>query len=355
MLSSSSRSVVALVAVVAVLGTAAVASARQVEAIALREGSELVFAEVADGAALLGAEDDYTRHASPFDRQAKVRTAGPVSDGEFRAFAARAVLPWTDAERRAIAEAAARLAPRLEAFGVPVPPRVILVKTSGDEEGNAAYTRGTAIMLPRRMLSGGGAGLERLLCHELFHVVSRSAPGLRRRLYASIGFEPCGDVLLPPDLRDLRLTNPDAPAFDHCIRVTCDGEARWMVPVLYASGPYDAKAGKPFFASMVFRLMAVERRDEPDGSAAAEPWLDGDGRALFRAPDEVAGFFEQTGRNTSYLIHPEEIMADNFVHLVVGPPTAGVPLPTPGVVAAMERILAEGAEEPARRDTPSVD
>ena len=353
--SSPCRSVVALVAVVAVLGAGGRVSARQAEGIALRAGSELVFADVAEGAALLGAEDDYTRHASPFDRQAKVRRAGPVSDEEFRAFAARAVLPWTDAERQALADAATRLAPRLETLRVPVPPRVVVVKTSGDEEGNAAYTRGTAIMLPRRMLSGGPAALERLLCHELFHVVSRSAPALRRRLYASIGFEPCGDVVLPPHLRALRLTNPDAPAFDHAISVNCDGERRWMVPVLFASGPYDAKAGMPFFASMVFRLMAVERRGQPDGTFVADPWLDAGGRPLLRSPDEVAGFFEQTGRNTAYLIHPEEIMADNFVHLVVGPPKAGVPLPTPAIVEGMERILAEHADETARDVTPSGD
>ncbi len=352
---SSGRSIVVVLALLWTLGQGAAARARQAEGIALGGGSVLAFAEVAEGAALLGAEDDYTRHASPFDRQAKVRSGGPVSDEEFRAFAARAVIPWSDAERDAVAGAAARLAPRLEALGVPVPPRVVLVKTSGDEEGNAAYTRGTAIMLPRRMLAGGAAALDRLLCHELFHVVSRSEPGLRRRLYATIGFEPCGDVLLPPDLRGLRLTNPDAPAFDHAIRVACDGQRRWMVPVLFASGPYDAKGGKPFFASMVFRLMAVERREEPDGSVSAVPWLDDGGRPLLRSPDEVAGFFEQTGRNTSYLIHPEEIMADNFVHLVVGPPKPGVPLPTPAVVERMERIFAGSAEAAPEPATPSVD
>ena len=106
---------------------------------------------------------------------------------------------------------------------------------------------------------------------------------------------------------------------------------------------------------LVFRLMAVERRAAADGTAPAEPWLDADGHALFRSPDEVAGFFEQTGRNTSYLIHPEEIMADNFVHLVVGPPKPGVPLPTPAVVERMERIFAGSAEAAPEPATPSVD
>jgi len=307
-------------------------------AVPLGPGSVLAFATEEEGAALLGAEDDYTRRTSPFDRQSRLRAAGPVSDAEHRAFAARSVLPWTDGEREAIAAAAAGLDTRFAEIGVPLPPRVVLVKTTGDEEGGAAYTRGTTVVLPRRML-GGGEASRRLLCHELFHVVSRNAPRLRRDLYASIGFEPCGDVVLPGDLESLRLTNPDAPIFDHCIRVTCDGGPRWMVPVLYASGPYDAKGGKPFFASMVFRLMAVERGEGPGGEPHAVATLDGAGRPVLRSPEEVQGFFEQTGRNTSYLIHPEEILADNFVHLAVGGGKDASPLPTPGVVERMGVIL----------------
>jgi hypothetical protein len=33
-------------------------------------------------------------------------------------------------------------------------------------------------------------------------------------------------------------------------------------------------------------------------------------------PGELTGFFEQIGRNTQYIIHPEEILADNFSLLV---------------------------------------
>ena len=31
----------------------------------------------------------------------------------------------------------------------------------------------------------------------------------------------------------------------------------------------------------------------------------------------VSGFTEQVGRNTDYIIHPEEILADNFALLVL--------------------------------------
>ena len=34
--------------------------------------------------------------------------------------------------------------------------------------------------------------------------------------------------------------------------------------------------------------------------------------------DQVSGFYEQVGRNTDYIIHPEEILADNFKLLLVG-------------------------------------
>lgn len=282
-------------------------------AIALLPGCELVFATVEEGAALVGAEDDFTLRTSPFDRQARLRVDRPVSREEHRAFAARCVLAWSAEERRSVGEAVEGLGERLGALDVPLPARVVLVKTSGDEEGGAAYTRGEAVMLPRAALRAGGAGLRRLVCHELFHVVSRHAPTLRERLYAAIGFQPCGDVVLPGDLEERRLTNPDAPLFDHCIRVTCDGIERDMVPVLYSRvAAYDSASGKPFFATMEFRLMAVEIAD----GEAARAVLDDDGRPILRAPAEVQGFFERTGRNTSYLIHPEEIVADNVVLLL---------------------------------------
>jgi len=33
---------------------------------------------------------------------------------------------------------------------------------------------------------------------------------------------------------------------------------------------------------------------------------------------ELGNFFEQIGRNTAYIIHPEEILADNFAQLATG-------------------------------------
>jgi hypothetical protein len=55
---------------------------------------------------------------------------------------------------------------------------------------------------------------------------------------------------------------------------------------------------------------------------------------------ELEGLFEQIGRNTAYLIHPEEIVADNFAALAIafsgGKPA---PLPSPEVIERMRPIL----------------
>jgi hypothetical protein len=323
---------VAIVAVVAVFGASPAAGD-----FALGGGSVLSLATVEEGADVLGAEDDYTRRMSPFDRQARLKSRGPVGDAQLRAFSRRAVLPWSERERAAVARAIEGLASRMDALGVSLPPRVLLVKTSGDEEGGAAYTRSTAVVLPVGVLERPTAALRRLLCHELFHVLSRSRPDLRDRLYESIGFEPCGEVTLPEDLESLRITNPDAPTSAHSIRVSVDGGERTVVPILYSRSPYDPASGASFFATMEFRLMAIRLESDPPRAAAD---LDDSGRPKLSRPDEVKGFHEQVGRNTGYIIHPEEILADNFSLLVLG---GGAPA-NPEIVTRMGEILHDDAE-----------
>jgi hypothetical protein len=49
----------------------------------------------------------------------------------------------------------------------------------------------------------------------------------------------------------------------------------------------------------------------------------------------VEGFFEQIGRNTNYIIHPEETLANNFVHLM----TAKQDLKNPEIPEKIEQLL----------------
>jgi hypothetical protein len=57
-------------------------------------------------------------------------------------------------------------------------------------------------------------------------------------------------------------------------------------------------------------------------------------------PQAISGFFEQVGRNTQYIIHPEEILADNFALLILGEQN----VPSPEVLEKMRKVLAGKAK-----------
>jgi len=293
-----------------------------------RSAPELVFATIEEGRAALTRRDEFVERLSPFDRAARVGVAAATTD-EYLAAVGRSVRAWSADERAAVEAAYAALRPQLDALTLPWPARILLIHTSGDEEGGAAYTRGEAVVLPPAELAAARRpALPRTLAHELFHVLSRGNPALRDRAYAAIGFFPCDEIPLPSSLRDLRITNPDAPRNDHCIEVTVDGARSRAVPILYARTPYDARRTAPFFAYLELRLLVLEAAGRYD-----------DAHPRLVAIGSVADFFEQVGRNTQYVIHPEEILADNFALIV----THASSVPSPDVLARIERALREPA------------
>ena len=269
------------------------------------------FTTVAEAKALLANQDIYIKGLSPFERAAKIRQAGPVSTDQYINFIKDQAIEWTDEDKAKLREVIAAAKPKLTRFAKHLPERIDLIKTTGNDEGAAPYTRGTSIILPRRRAGQSTKGLERLFYHELFHIISRGSPKLRDQLYKIIGYEKCGVVLLPGDMMSRRISNPDAPVVEHCIQVSKDDKSYWTAPVLFSRTPkYDPETGGTFFRYLEFRLMGIDRK-------SAKATLK-NGKPVFFKPDEVEGFFEQIGRNTGYIIHPEETLANNFVHLMTG-------------------------------------
>ncbi len=296
----------------------------------LTDDTVVRFADVRAGVAALTRRDDYIKRLSPFDRQVRRRTDRDVSEDELLAFVAGHVVPWTDADVKKLTALIEDLARKAAPWNLKLPRVVLLVKTTGREEGGAAYCRGSAIVLPRNLVGGDSARLAKYLSHELFHVLSSHNPKLRDALYATIGFQPSNEVQLPEPLRARKITNPDAPVIKHYITVTQDGRQMELVPVLYSNKPrYDAAGGASLFAYLTFKLMQVEK--------AGPRWRPVlvDGNPVLLDPDDVPGYHEQIGRNTRYIIHPEEILADNFVFLLDG----RIDLPTPRVVEQMGKVL----------------
>jgi hypothetical protein len=293
----------------------------------LASGTTLAFGAVDEGRAVLGASDDYTRRMSPFDRSLRLQVERDVDEAEYRAWAADQVVPWSEAAREKIEAAFALVREALDRFDLPLPERVLLTQTTGREEAGHPYTRAAAIILPGAVVEAADVSrLGRLLCHEIFHVMSRADPSLHDRLYGLIGFERLPrEVELPAELRDRRLTNPDAPRVEHAIRVTVAGVERWAAPVTYAiTDRYDPAVGSGFFQYLQTRFLLLERFGE--GFAETGELIEF---------SEAEGFFEQVGRNTQYLIHPEETLADNFTLAAVG----ATNLPSPEVVELLKRAL----------------
>lgn len=290
----------------------------------LREGCAVRFASVREGAEILGRKDDFIQRLSAFDRAARMKTDRLVSEDEFLKFVEGNVSTWNESEKAKIEAAIAGIRPALDALPLSLPKIVNLVKTTGAEEGRAFYTRDTAIVMPDKETDEADAGLlKKTIAHELFHILTRGNPALREKLYQSIGFTKCDEVEFPPELKSRKITNPDAPRNDHAIQVRIGGNEVRAVPILFSNAAkYDVNRGGDFFNYLQLSFLQLSGT-----SAGAQP--------ILAAPEEVSGFFEQVGRNTNYVIHPEEILADNFALLILDERN----VPSPEVLEKMRLIL----------------
>ena len=120
------------------------------------------FASASEGSKLLIKKDDFIHRLSPFDRAARLKVARLVSEEEFLSFVARNTSDWTKEDVQAVQASVEELRPLLRQFPVSLPSIIQVIKTTGAEEGNAAYTRGTAIVIPKADLGKNQKELERL-------------------------------------------------------------------------------------------------------------------------------------------------------------------------------------------------
>ncbi len=300
--------------------------------ITLGHDTTVAFATIDEGKQILTARDDFVRRMSPFDRAARLKTGSVVSEREYLEFVGKSVLAWNDAEKQRITSAWEGIQTEFKSLSLPFPKQVFMIKTTGNEEGGAAYTRANAIVFPKSFLARPPKKLQRLMIHELFHILSRTNPDLCEKFYASIGFAKCNEVVFPPNLKSRKLTNPDAPKNNHCIRLQIGDTKSWAIPILFSSvEKYDTERGGEFFNYLQFQFLLVER-DESSSTVTAK--YDGKEPRLV-GMKQVSEFFEQVGRNTGYTIHPEEILADNFALLVLRKRD----LPSPEIVEKMEKLL----------------
>ena len=267
------------------------------------------FASIEKAKQLLSEEDSFTRSWSPFDIDSRMGKKNSTKEELFK-FIDTQVREWSAEEQEIITELCNDIDNKINSQNLKVsfPQEIYFVKTTGAEEGGATgYTRNNYIVLKEGSTQSSKEDLEHLIVHELFHVLTRANPEFRKEMYEIIGFSIAGSISYPDNIKSLRITNPDAPQTDSYINLKADKKDISAMMVLYANGDYN---GGSFFDYLNIGFLSLVGDQEKKVEMV-------NGEPVIYTMKEIENFFEQVGRNTNYIIHPEEIMAENFTHAIL--------------------------------------
>lgn len=303
----------------------------QVAVGSIPRASLYVFATAGEGRAILGARDDYVRATLPLERAAKLKTHEPVDESRFLRFMESMAVDWDGAERESLAPIMAGLDRFLAGYKGKRPDRILLVQANPLLENGLPHTRANAVVFPQGFLTRSKRSAVYYMAHETFHVLTRTDETLREKLYGAIGFRRCDQVDIPEAIEKLRVTNPDAVESRHTIRVSHQGRPVDVLPYIRLSSE-DIDTREGFVPHLRVAWLLVER----DGGVCRARRGGQDAEGV--PPEQLEGLFEQIGRNTRYLLHPEEVLADNFAYLFISTLLdKPVTLPSPEI---LERVRA---------------
>ena len=277
----------------------------------LAANTTITWANKSQASQLLVTPDSFTAQLSRFDRAVRLGRDNKISQEDLLRHVGQQALDWTPNEIKRFRDSLERIKLPLQLLNLPFPSEILLIKTTGKDEP-APYTRQHGIILPKSVV-GSARKPDGLLAHELFHVLTRNAPPeFRSRLYQVIGFEPCGPIELPADLKEKRITNPDAPIYDHYIKVKHGGKTKSAIPVLLTNkAEFDPSSDAPFFSYLEQRLLEIEKTN-----GVWQPTFNGTEAAILKI-DEVENFYPQIGGKRYSVFQPEEILARHFTSIVM--------------------------------------
>jgi len=299
--------------------------------IGIVEGNRLVevveLASLEKAKELLAKEDGFTNCWSQFDIDSRMHKTNSTK-AELLAYLPTQAQSWSSKETKALQKAFETLDKSIErqGFHINFPDKIYFVKTTGEEEGGAAgYTRENYVVLKGETVLGDKKQLLELVAHELFHILSRSDAQLRTQMYQLIGFHVVGEIEYPESMSSIRITNPDAYLVQSYITVLVDGQRVDCAMILYANDDY---SGGNFFKYLEVGFLKLEGDETKTVSYE-------DGTPIIYDPDEVSNFHEQIGRNTGYVLDPEEVLASNFAFVMLE--KSGLPSQT--LLHNMKRLL----------------
>lgn len=289
--------------------------------------AQYTFLNSQEAALLLKNNDDFVMSLSPFDRASRAKSNKEVSADAFLSYVSSQTLDWKQEEISKINTIMDSIRKKFDKFTLVFPDKVYLIKTTGKEEGNAAYCRQNAVILPQSFLAIESEALEGYLIHELFHIYSGNNLDKRESLYNLIGFYRCLELEFPKELANFKITNPDAPKNNYYIEISSQGANVKVVPVLYSEKPFNTSDNKVFFGYLKYKLLVVDINN----NKCIPAYKNGKLQLL----DEDQSYFSKIGYNTAYTISPEEVLADNFVLMI----NQNTEVRNPEIIEGMKKII----------------
>jgi hypothetical protein len=190
-------------------------------------------------------------------------------------------------------------------------PQLNLIQSKGKIYGpNTFYTRENSIIIPQAEIENLTENdFSDIILHEVFHILSRYNPELKKKLYAVIGFNPLtAPLIIEENFNKRILLNPDGINFNYEMSIKTKEESYNVVPIIYSKTDSPTTINS-YFENLQFDLFPIRAKE---------------GNWYLSNPEEAASldlkshqnFYAQIGRNTKYIIHPDEILADNFILMI---------------------------------------
>lgn len=281
---------------------------------------KLRFVQRGEASEILKTQDGVTNRWSQLDITVRLNDKNGTKN-ELLEFVSKQTLDWErqEIDSTLMSENTFNNAIREKGLNLKFPKEVRILKTTMFEEGGAAaYTRDSYIVF-----SSNINNRDLILAHEIFHVLTRSNPEFRKKMYALIGFNILPEeVQFPQKFRDILYTNPDVIRNDSYATFTINGEKTDCVMVICMSKPYEEGS---IFDNIDVRLVAVDK----ENCKAIEK----DGEVVTYSLSEATDFLDKVGKNTSYVLDPEEILAENFCYMI----TNHKDIQTPELIEKMEK------------------
>ncbi|MBK8370955.1 MAG: hypothetical protein IPL20_06185 [Saprospiraceae bacterium] len=259
--------------------------------------------------------EGYFNSLSVADMSIQMKQKSPSLDREkslllFKNFIKTQVSNWSVSEKEVLGKSMEEAEKILKKIHPQILPKISLIKIKTGHFGDHVYyTRGNHICIPENIFKDYDPEINLpIILHEIFHIISKNNPSYRDKMYSLIEFEKLSS---PPVLSEVLskklLTNPDGVTQQYFISLENEGQTKKVIPLI-TSKLKEFNPGFPnFFDYLEFDLFPVYFKNNT--------WYvecDAEGNTTLPLKS-TPQFFTKIKDNTQYIIHPEEIMADNFM------------------------------------------